>query len=78
MSEVAILRKQIKKFVDQASEKELEIAYHFFESSSGKDWWDEISAGHKNAIESGLKQLDAGKGIPHKDAMKKYSKWLKK
>jgi predicted transcriptional regulator len=27
-------------------------------------------------IEDGLKELDAGKGIPHEEAMGKISKWL--
>ena len=27
-------------------------------------------------IEAGLKELDEGKGIPHKEAMERISKWL--
>jgi predicted transcriptional regulator len=54
------------------------MAYHLFESAAGNDWWNEINSEHKKAIDKGLKQLEAGKGITHKDVMKKYSKWLKK
>lgn len=29
-------------------------------------------------VDTGLKELDAGKGIPHKEVEKSISKWLKK
>lgn len=29
-------------------------------------------------VDTGLKELDAGKGIPHKEVEKRLSKWLKK
>jgi predicted transcriptional regulator len=78
MSELQTLRKQVKKFVDTASEKELEMVYHLFEASKDNDWWDEISVEQKHAIDKGLQQLDNGEGIPHEMVMKKYAKWLKK
>ena len=78
MNNVNVLRSQVKKFVDTASEKELEMVYHLFDASKKDDWWDEISTEQKKAIDKGIAQLDRGEGIPHKDAMKKYSKGLKK
>jgi hypothetical protein len=78
MSDVNILRKQVKKMVEEASEKELEIVYHLFEATNLNDWWDEISIDQKRAIDKGISQLDKGQGVPHKEVMKKYSKWLKK
>ncbi|MGN6246997.1 MAG: hypothetical protein ACTHNG_01500 [Ginsengibacter sp.] len=78
MSDVNILRKQVKKMIDEASEKELEIVYHLFEATQGNDWWNEISAEHRKAIDKGIAQLDDGEGVPHKEVLKKYNKWLKK
>jgi predicted transcriptional regulator len=78
MSELQVLRKQVKKFVDTASEKELEMVYLLFDASKRKDWWDEINGEQRKAIDKGLKQLDNGEGIPHEEVMKKYAKWLKK
>ena len=78
MSELQVLRKQVKKFVDTASEKELEMVYHLFDASKRTDWWDEISSEQRKAINKGLKQLDKGEGIPHEEVMKKHAKWLKK
>lgn len=34
------------------------------------DWWDEISAEEKAAINEGQAQLDQGEGIPHELVMK--------
>ncbi len=78
MNNVNVLRSQVKKFVDTASEKELEMAYHLFDAAKKDDWWDEITIEQKKIIDTGLAQLDKGEGIPHKEVMKKYSKWLKK
>jgi len=78
MSELQLLRKQVKKFVDTASEKELEMVYHLFDASKKNDWWDEINPEEKKAIDKGLSQIDKGEGIPHEEVMKKYAKWLKK
>jgi predicted transcriptional regulator len=78
MNNVTVLRSQVKKFVATASEKELEMVYHLFDAVKKDDWWDEISKEQKKAIDKGLAQLDRGEGIPHKEVMKKYSKWLKK
>lgn len=78
MSEVGILREQVKKYIDKASEKELELVYHLFEATNKNDWWDEITSSQKKAIEKGISQLDNGEGIAHKDVAKKYREWLKK
>ena len=43
-----------------------------------EDWWDEISAEQQGAIDKALEEMKAGKLIPHHEAMKPYSKWLKK
>ena len=42
------------------------------------DWWNTISAEEKKAIETGLKQLKDGKGIPHKEVRKKVDRLLSK
>jgi predicted transcriptional regulator len=79
MNGVSVLREQVKQFVDEASEKELEMVYHLLEASNTTtDWWDEVTPSHKEAIDKGIQQLDNGEGIPHQEVMKKYNKWLKK
>jgi len=34
------------------------------------DWWDEISAEERHAIEQGLAEADRGEVIPHEEVMK--------
>lgn len=76
MSEVTILRKQVRKLVDEATEKELEVIYFLFESTNKNDWWNEINVDHQKAIDKGIAQLENGGGIAHKEVMRKYGKWF--
>ena len=78
MSDVSVLRSQVKEFVNTASEKELELMYRFFDVENKDDWWNEITEDQKKMVNKGLAQLNKGEGVPHKDVMKKYAKWLKK
>lgn len=32
----------------------------------------------KSQVDTGLKELDEGRGIPHEDVEKRFSKWLTK
>lgn len=40
------------------------------------DWWNEITAEEKSAIDKGLADIKAGRVKPHKEAKKLYEKWL--
>jgi predicted transcriptional regulator len=42
-----------------------------FINSENNDW-DELSEAQKNGILKGIQELDAGKGIPHEDVIRKY------
>ena len=44
--------------------------------SKNMDWWDTISEQEKDAINTGLKQLENGEGIPHKEVKRKVDKLL--
>jgi hypothetical protein len=73
----AVLKKQVKKFIDKATEKELRMIYNLFDMSSG-DWWEQTSKEHRNAINEAIREADNGLVVPHAEMVKKYSKWLKK
>ncbi len=60
MTDANELREEVKKFVDNASDIELELVYNLFEATNKSDWWDEITPAHQNAIDEGLKRLDNG------------------
>jgi len=40
------------------------------------DFWDELSDYQKQSVEEAIKQADKGELVSHKDAMKKFRKWL--
>ncbi|OEF97221.1 hypothetical protein [Desulfuribacillus alkaliarsenatis] len=57
-----------------AKEEILKIIKEMPENSTVEDIMYRIYA--RAQIEAGLKELDEGKGIPHKEAMERVSKWL--
>ena len=76
MKEIALMKKQAKKYLDTTDEKVVKIVYAMLEADAQKDWWDDVSDEAKASIERGLNDAEAGRVIPHKEAMKKYKKWL--
>lgn len=74
--EVKELKKEVKKYIDQADERMVKVVFAMLEADQQEDWWDKISEGERSAIETGLKQMETGKTIPHEEVMKKHKKWL--
>jgi len=48
----------------------------FDRSHKEVDFWDEMPDEIKESVERGIRQADAGEGIPHEEAVKKLAKWL--
>jgi len=46
--------------------------------SPNEPWFEQLPEEIKQSIEQGLAEADRGEGIPHKEVMKTYAKWLKK
>ena len=40
--------------------------------SSSQDWWETLSEVQKESIEKGLKDIEDGNVMAHKDVLKKY------
>jgi predicted transcriptional regulator len=76
MKEVAVLRKEVKRYIDKADEKTLKMIQAMLEVEQESDWWDDLGEEAKASIERGLKDADAGRVTPHDVVMKKYKKWL--
>jgi len=72
------IRKEVKKYIDTADDKTVKMIYAMLEVEQHDDWWDELPAEVQASVEKALKEADAGKGIPHEEVMKKYSKWFRK
>ena len=74
MTEIALLKKQAKKYLDTADEKVVKMIHAMLEVDAQKDWWDDVSDEAKASIERGLKDIETGNITPHKEVMKKYKK----
>jgi len=72
------LRKRIKKFINEANEKELQMIYRMFEVEKEYDWWNELPEEVQQEIDLSAQEAKQGKAIPHEQIMKKYAKWLRK
>ncbi len=46
--------------------------------SQSSNWYDELPEEIRNQVDQGILEADKGEGISHDQAMKKYSKWLKR
>jgi predicted transcriptional regulator len=75
MKEVVALRRETKKYIDQADAKTVKMIHAMLEAEQENDWWDDLSTDAKKSIEKGLKEADEGKVISHEEAMKKFRKW---
>jgi len=77
-TEAMVIENEIAKYVHRLNTRQkktvLSVVKTFAEEK--KDWWDELSAEQLAAIRASEAELDAGKGIPHKEVLKKLSKWL--
>jgi hypothetical protein len=76
MKDVVIMKKEVKRYIDDADEKIVKMLYAMLQVNAEKDWWDEIGKDTKRSIEKGLKDAEEGKITLHKDVIKKYKKWL--
>ena len=67
-----------KLIVETDDESILSKVQAYFTTLKGKnvDWWDMISDQEKDAINTGLRQLENGEGIPHEQVRKKADKIL--
>jgi predicted transcriptional regulator len=81
MTETQKLDYQILGYLSQLSNKKkkavLTVVKTFAEDDETQ-YWNDLPEDIKFSIETGLKQADAGVGLPHETVMKKYKKWLNK
>jgi predicted transcriptional regulator len=77
--EIKELKKEVKRYVDQADERMIKVVYAMFEADQQEDdWINNISEGEKASIQRGLDQLAQGKGIPHEQVKKMHPEWFSK
>ncbi len=72
------IENEIAKYVHQLNTRQKKTVLNVVKTFAHEkeDWWDELSEEQIRAINESEAELDAGKGIPHKEVLKKLSKWL--
>ena len=73
-----MLRQQVKKYIDEADDKTVQMVYAMLEAEHKYDFWDELPDEIKADIDEAIKQADAGQLLSHEEVMEKYKKWLTK
>jgi TRAP-type C4-dicarboxylate transport system substrate-binding protein len=72
------IEKEIARYVHQLNTDQKKVVLNVAKTFAAekKDWWDEMNKEQLSAIREAEAELDAGKGIPHAEVMKKLQKWL--
>ncbi len=72
------IEKEIARYVHQLNTDQKKVVLNVAKTFAAekKDWWDELNKEQLSAIRAAEAELDAGKGIPHAEVMKKLQKWL--
>lgn len=78
MTTTQALRKQVKKYIDNADDKSLHMVQAILEIEQQQDFWDGLPAQAKADVEEAIQQSERGEGITTQQVMKKYKKWLTK
>ena len=78
MATARILDKEINKYLHLLNTRQEKTILNVVKTFAAeqKDWWDELSEEQQRHIQEAEAELEAGKGIPHEQVMKKYKKWL--
>jgi hypothetical protein len=67
------LKYTLFKVIDAINDgKTLKDIYSFVSKKADADFWDNLSEDQKSEIETALKELDAGMGIPNEKVMSQY------
>lgn len=78
MDDVKILKKEVKKYIDNADESVVKMVHAMLEVNAKNDWWDDLPDDAKKSIAKSLKDLDEGKGISHEKVKKMHPEWFSK
>ncbi len=72
------LREKVKKYIDEADDTTVKMVCAMLEAKQESDWWDELPEEVQQEIDEAIKELDAGKGIPHEKVKEMYPQWFRK
>lgn len=69
--------KLVKQLLETDDKELIDHLTAVFDTQSS-DWWNNLPVDIKKSVERGIAQADASETIPHDEARKVYTKWLRK
>jgi hypothetical protein len=82
MKDLSVMRKIIKKNIDKADDRTVEIVFKILEedddNEDGEDLFENMTPEQEASLLKSIKQADNGEVIPHEEVMKKYKQWFAK
>jgi hypothetical protein len=78
MDTVQQMRKDVKKYIDQADAKVVKMVYAMLEADADTGWWDALPNSVKDDVEISLRQADKGELMSHEAVKKKHPQWFTK
>jgi hypothetical protein len=65
-----------KRLLDTDNQTIIEAVKSVFRNFDAEDKWGDLPEKAIHDVEESLRQIEAGKGIPHQQARESYKKWL--
>jgi len=86
MTATEALRKEAKKYIDEADDKSLRIVKAILkkerqeeeDTENGEVDWDDLPEELQMRIDRAIKQTDEGGGTLHEEVVAKYPQWFRK
>lgn len=72
MTEIEILREEVKAHIERADEKSLRRVQAILQIDEEDDFWDTLHDDVKADVEIAIAESKRGEGVPHEEVMKKY------
>ena len=78
MSSIKIMRQEVKKYIDVADDKIVQIMHAILQVEVNVDWWNSMSDRVKEDVETVLGESERGVVLPYEEIQKRYEKWFVK
>lgn len=78
MNSIEIMRQEVKKYIEVADEKVVQMVHAMLEVDADTDWWSSMPDKVREDLDIALGESDRGEVINHEEIQKRYQKWLVK
>jgi len=78
MNSIKTMRQEVKKYIDVADDKIVQMMHAILQVEANVDWWNCMSDKVKEDVEIALGESERGEVLPHEEIQKRYEKWLVK